>query len=158
MIIYLDTVNSKGNGSNIANENYARELLELFTFGVDNGYEQHDITEMSKAWTGWSVRLVDETNEFNPFAPQSSTPISGPSTEIRNLAGLWAFAYKNENHNNQEKIIFAGKQVPARFGAPYAGRDYELKLPARAGQRMAASGDDGNGEFFHDLSLYHRNG
>src|SRR5204862_8320486 len=37
MIIYLDTVGSAGNGTKIANENYARELLELFTFGVDNG-------------------------------------------------------------------------------------------------------------------------
>jgi uncharacterized protein (DUF1800 family) len=38
MIIYLDTVTSKGNGNNIANENYARELQELFCLGVDNGY------------------------------------------------------------------------------------------------------------------------
>src|SRR5207249_9767380 len=62
--LYLDTVNSKGNGSNIANENYARELLELFTYGVDNGYDQNDITVMSRTWTGWSVNIVDYTNEF----------------------------------------------------------------------------------------------
>src|SRR5439155_16103379 len=39
MIIYLDTYQSKGNKANIANENYARELMELFTMGVDNGYD-----------------------------------------------------------------------------------------------------------------------
>jgi len=98
MIIYLDTVTSKGNGSNIANENYARELLELFTFGVDNGYDQNDIVQLSRCWTGWSVRLVDATNEFNPFAPQSTTIIPGSAntstTTISNLVGVWAFNYK----------------------------------------------------------------
>jgi uncharacterized protein (DUF1800 family) len=58
MIIYLDTVNNRGSQGRIANENYARELLELFTFGVDNGYDQRDIEEMAKVWTGWSVRYV----------------------------------------------------------------------------------------------------
>src|SRR5262249_1385732 len=69
MIIYLDTVDSRGDGRNIANENYARELFELFTLGVDNGYDQTDIVEASKCWTGWSVRLVDPVNEFNPLLP-----------------------------------------------------------------------------------------
>ncbi|HEU0040391.1 MAG TPA: DUF1800 family protein, partial [Verrucomicrobiae bacterium] len=73
MIVYLDTVNSKGNGTTVANENYARELLELFTCGVDNGYDQNDIILMSRAWTGWSVELVDAANANNPFAPASLT-------------------------------------------------------------------------------------
>src|SRR5207249_104220 len=67
MIVYLDTVTSLGNGNKVANENYARELLELFTFGVDNGYDQNDITTMSRAWTGWTVEFVHPTNYFNPF-------------------------------------------------------------------------------------------
>lgn len=136
MIIYLDTVDSRGNSSNIANENYARELLELFTFGVDNGYDQNDITVTSRAWTGWGVRLVDRTNEFNPFAPQSTTRIPGASptsTAPRDLVGVWAFAYKSDRHNNTAKVIFPTKTVPARFGAPYAGRNYQLSLPIRSG-------------------------
>jgi uncharacterized protein (DUF1800 family) len=130
MIIYLDTVNSRGNGSNIANENYARELLELFTFGVDNGYDQNDITELSRVWTGWSVRLVDATNEFNPFARQSTTLLPGMTNMGRtdNLEGIWAFAYKPENHNTQPKTLFPGRVVPARFGAPWAGRNYEFRV------------------------------
>lgn len=36
------------------NENYGRELLELFTLGRDNGYTQNDITEISRALTGWN--------------------------------------------------------------------------------------------------------
>ncbi|MBS2025426.1 MAG: DUF1800 domain-containing protein [Deltaproteobacteria bacterium] len=42
-----------GNG---LNENYARELLELHTLGVDGGYTQADVTEVARCFTGWSVQ------------------------------------------------------------------------------------------------------
>jgi uncharacterized protein (DUF1800 family) len=38
------------------NENYARELLELHTLGVDSGYTQQDVVETAKAFTGWTIR------------------------------------------------------------------------------------------------------
>ncbi len=37
------------------NENYARELMELHTLGVDGGYTQKDVTELARALTGWSI-------------------------------------------------------------------------------------------------------
>lgn len=37
------------------NENYARELLELHTLGVDGGYTQKDVTELARVLTGWSI-------------------------------------------------------------------------------------------------------
>ena len=37
------------------NENYARELMELHTIGVNGGYTQHDVTEVAKIFTGWTV-------------------------------------------------------------------------------------------------------
>jgi len=37
------------------NENYARELLELHTLGVDGGYTQEDVREVARAFTGWSL-------------------------------------------------------------------------------------------------------
>ncbi len=37
------------------NENYARELMELHTLGVDGGYTQQDIIEVAKAFTGWTI-------------------------------------------------------------------------------------------------------
>jgi len=140
MIIYLDTVNSKGNGSNIANENYARELQELFTFGVDNGYDQNDITIMSRAWTGWSVNIMAATNEFNPLATDLRT--LNPGVAVSNLVGVWSFQYKPGNHNTNSKTIFPNKTVPARFGAPYAGRSYQLTLPSRTGTNGIADGYD----------------
>src|SRR5918999_196863 len=38
------------------NENYARELLELHTLGVDGGYTQQDVIEVARALTGWTIR------------------------------------------------------------------------------------------------------
>jgi uncharacterized protein (DUF1800 family) len=38
------------------NENYARELMELHTLGVDGGYTQKDVTEVARAFTGWTIR------------------------------------------------------------------------------------------------------
>ncbi len=37
------------------NENYARELLELHTLGVDGGYSQQDVVEVARAFTGWTL-------------------------------------------------------------------------------------------------------
>nr|MBX2815725.1 DUF1800 domain-containing protein [Saprospiraceae bacterium] len=52
MLIYL---NGSGNFKAEPNENYARELYELFTLGRDNGYTQEDITETARALTGHVV-------------------------------------------------------------------------------------------------------
>ena len=41
--------------TNGLNENYARELMELHTLGVDNGYEQEDVIQLAMVLTGWSI-------------------------------------------------------------------------------------------------------
>ncbi len=52
MLVYLNgNLNVKGQ----PNQNYARELMELFTMGESNGYTQTDIEEMSRALTGWKA-------------------------------------------------------------------------------------------------------
>jgi uncharacterized protein (DUF1800 family) len=53
MLFYLDNWLSKGSG---LNENYARELLELHTLGVDGGYTQQDVVNVARAFTGWTMR------------------------------------------------------------------------------------------------------
>lgn len=129
MIIYLDTVASDGRTGRVANENYARELLELFCFGVDNGYDQNDITVMSRAWTGWRVEIVLPANAFNPLAPASTTTLDGTGNTIKtNLYGVYAFNYQSTFHNISNKTIFPAKTVPARFGSPWAGVNYQLTL------------------------------
>jgi len=46
------------------NENYARELLELHTLGVDGGYDQHDVIEVARIFTGWSIRRPQQGADF----------------------------------------------------------------------------------------------
>jgi uncharacterized protein (DUF1800 family) len=67
MLLYLDNAGSVGPESPAGrmsrrrgpgrglNENYARELLELHTVGVDGGYTQDDVLELARVLTGWSV-------------------------------------------------------------------------------------------------------
>ncbi|WP_353517743.1 DUF1800 domain-containing protein [Thalassotalea sp. SU-HH00458] len=62
MLIYLNNERSFGENSRLGkkrktglNENLAREILELHTLGVNGPYRQHDVTELAKAITGWSV-------------------------------------------------------------------------------------------------------
>ena len=53
------------------NENYARELMELHTLGVDGGYTQKDVTELARMLTGWtfSARHADGNNDLFEFDP-----------------------------------------------------------------------------------------
>jgi len=44
------------------NENYAREVMELHTLGVDGGYQQSDVTELARALTGWTVFYQEAEN------------------------------------------------------------------------------------------------
>jgi len=46
------------------NENYARELMELHTLGVDGGYTQKDVTEVAKVFTGWTLQEPREGGGF----------------------------------------------------------------------------------------------
>jgi uncharacterized protein (DUF1800 family) len=54
------------------NENFARELMELHTLGVDGGYAQKDVTELARMLTGWTYdqRALVRSNETFRFDPQ----------------------------------------------------------------------------------------
>ena len=64
--------NGKGRELGI-NENYARELMELHTLGVDGGYTQKDVIEVAKAFTGWGIERPDQGGEF-VFNPRRHEP------------------------------------------------------------------------------------
>ena len=102
--LFNNTAGSVVNGkvTKIANENYARELLELFCFGVDSGYDQQDIVQLSRVWTGWSVELTAPGQETNPLATKSTVYIDPSLTgtalgSYTNLQGQWAFKFKSAN-------------------------------------------------------------
>jgi uncharacterized protein (DUF1800 family) len=70
------------------NENYARELMELHTLGVDGGYSQKDVQEVARCFTGWTIRKPNEEGLvfFNPAT-----------------------------HDNGEKVVL-GHRIPAGGG------------------------------------------
>ncbi len=51
------------------NENYGRELMELHTLGVDGGYTQKDVTEVARAFTGWTIQQPRQGGSFK-FEPR----------------------------------------------------------------------------------------
>jgi uncharacterized protein (DUF1800 family) len=67
-IFQRQELNQKANG---LNENYARELMELHTLGVDGGYSQKDVTELARMLTGWTFNVREmihggDTFRFDP--------------------------------------------------------------------------------------------
>jgi len=78
MLLYLDNSSSTGPDSPAAaeaaarqqksreglNENYARELMELHTLGVNGGYTQADVTQVARVFTGWTVDRPQRGGEF----------------------------------------------------------------------------------------------
>ena len=67
MLVYLDNAR---NANGHINENYARELMELHTLGVNSGYSQKDVQELARVLTGLSVELVPRASRGGKLAPQ----------------------------------------------------------------------------------------
>ena len=70
------------------NENYARELMELHTLGVDGGYTQQDVTEVARCFTGWTIRQPQRGGGFD---------------------------FNERLHDNGQKIVL-GVKIPAGGG------------------------------------------
>ena len=81
MIFWLD---NNGNHMGAINENWGRELLELFSMGVGN-YSEDDIKEASRAFTGWTIGPKIPRNPLGRF--------------------YWNFEYRAEDHDDGEKTF-----------------------------------------------------
>ena len=81
MIYWLD---NNGNHNGAINENWGRELMELFALGVGN-YSEDDIKEAARAFTGWTIAPKIPRNPLGRF--------------------YWNFEYKAEDHDDGEKTF-----------------------------------------------------
>ena len=106
MLIFLDNVT---NVAGAPNENYARELVELHTLGVDNGYNEADIEEMARCFTGWTLCQVAPGDVDDPHAPCDAS-----------ASARWTFHFDASRHDTSAKTVFAGSV-------------HEIHFPARAG-------------------------
>jgi uncharacterized protein (DUF1800 family) len=126
MLVYLDNFQSIGPASRGAqagrgqrrgqpgaqarglNENYARELLELHTLGVDGGYTQQDVLELAKILTGWTVSGL-----ARPGAMQNRRPRGRrrPMSIQQGDDGSIGFAFQELLHEPGSKTVLG-----ARYG------------------------------------------
>jgi uncharacterized protein (DUF1800 family) len=83
------------------NENYARELMELHTLGVEGGYTQKDVQEVARAFTGWTI-----------YRPRGGGLYGDEGGDSR--AGTFYFAPRM--HDDGEKTVL-GVKIPAGGGA-----------------------------------------
>ena len=88
MIIWLD---NQDNHNGAINENFGRELLELFTMGAGN-YTERDIKECARAFTGWTIA----NREYMELRSQRDS--DWPYGRI-----AWHFKYHPEDHDDGEK-------------------------------------------------------
>jgi uncharacterized protein (DUF1800 family) len=93
------------------NENYARELMELHTLGVDGGYTQKDVTEVARAFTGWTI--------------------DRPQTDGH-------FIFRPLMHDTGEKIVL-GQRIPAGGGRDDGERVIEILTRHPATARFIAT-------------------
>ncbi len=92
------------------NENYARELLELHTLGVDGGYDQEDIVEVARAFTGWTIL---------PPGPQREEAERRLARTTRSQRALihveGEFLFRPDRHDAASKRVL-GVRLPANRG------------------------------------------
>ncbi|MBS7809203.1 DUF1800 domain-containing protein [Variovorax sp. PCZ-1] len=104
MLFYLDQAQSTQRG---LNENYARELMELHTLGVNGGYTQADVREMARVLTGWSVDINGGQGFlFRPRAHEdgSKTVMGQSFTESGQAQGIAAIKILAQHPATAQRI------------------------------------------------------
>ena len=115
MIIWLD---NQDNHKGAINENFGRELLELFSMGVGN-YTEDDIKEASRAFTGWTLGNAEY------MAMRATKDSIWPYGRI-----AWHFGYREDDHDDGDKTFLAeegnlnGEDVVAAIGRNPATADF----------------------------------
>ncbi|MDD2792449.1 MAG: DUF1800 domain-containing protein [Sediminibacterium sp.] len=137
MLEYLDNASSVSNDNSVANprlkaqkkneglnENYAREIMELHTMGVDGGYTQKDVTEVARALTGWTLYPNSEYGAGS--AQRKMLERVGLNTlQQRGFVIQGDFLYRADKHDQGEKNIL-GHVFPAGGGYEEGMRVIEL--------------------------------
>lgn len=85
------------------NENYARELMELHTLGVDNGYTQRDVTEVARVLTGWTAGWTANNERDRRKQRDMMGMMAGGA------AGDYGFVFRQDVHDDRPKTILGSR-------------------------------------------------
>ncbi|SFH34905.1 Uncharacterized conserved protein, DUF1800 family [Pedobacter insulae] len=121
MLMYLDNFSSAG-GSMVLNakkkpglnENYAREVMELHTLGVDGGYTQSDVTQAARILTGWTIAPMGD-NGYGAGMKNVLAKIGNDKLHKLGYVREGDFLFAKNRHDNGEKVVL-GKKFPAGGG------------------------------------------
>ncbi len=128
------------------NENYARELMELHTLGVDGGYTQQDIVEVARCFTGWTI---DRPNQGGPFTYNDRTHDKGEKTVL----GATIPAGGGKEDGEKVLDILAAHPSTARFISKELAQRFVADDPPPALiDRMAKTFHDTDGDIRAVLS------
>jgi hypothetical protein len=108
MIVFLDTIT---NVVGAPNENYAREILELYSMGVNGGYTQTDVEQLARVFTGWTFCRKSPANAGNPLAPCIATYWDTA------IPGPWSANFLSSSHDCGSKTLFAGTPQQVVIGS-----------------------------------------
>lgn len=139
MLFYLDNyINVAGS----AQENYAREVCELHTMGVNGGYTQQDVQEIARCFTGWTFR-GGASGQFGTFFFNAAQHDNGPKTVL----GVSIPAGGGVNDGEAVISILASHPSTANFiarklTALFLGYNPDPSLVARVAQTYAATNGD----------------
>ena len=134
MILFLDTY---ANIAGAPNENYARELLELYAMGVDGGYTQTDVEQTARVLTGWTICKKVLADLGDPLAPCID------EYWLAKPDGEWTANFNPADHDCGAKTLFLGApeqvDIPDTCGNPPDGvTDLTLALDGIAGHPATA--------------------
>src|SRR3954451_24586202 len=116
------------------NENYARDLMELHTLGVDGGYTQADVQEVARCFTGWTIKQSFWGGTFQ-YAPDrhdaGDKRVLGEA--IRGRGGA-----AGEEEGNQVLRVLARQPATAHYVAPRLCRRFIADDPPPAAVKQVA--------------------
>ncbi len=107
------------------NENYAREVMELHTMGVDGGYTQTDVTQAARILTGWTIYPIK--NSYGNDVRKVIDRIGENNLKDRGFVHEGDFLFAPNRHDIKEKTVL-GKNFPANGG--YQEGEILLKMLA----------------------------
>jgi hypothetical protein len=91
------------------NENYARELLELHTLGVDGGYSQQDVVEVARAFTGWTVLPTGEASGRLRERLDRARRVGNLGFVVDGL-----FLFRADQHDSEAKTVLGRRLASGR--------------------------------------------
>lgn len=93
------------------NENYAREVMELHTLGVEGGYTQNDVTQAARVLTGWTLAPMGDDGGYGAGMKKIVEKIGADNLQKRGFVREGDFLFVPTRHDNGEKTVL-GKKFP----------------------------------------------